>query len=437
MDGGVIVNVRMWTALLMAFVFVTPWGCGKSRNPLEPANDLSTRVARTPGALTSAGQSIVLWNRLGSVEEVTHSPIGPSGEIIGGLQYLPGQFGNGFCPLPRTGNHNFPDNYVRVDGLGLGQQGCIEFWYQPTWRDWRVGHIVELLYYGKLGNPGVGIQIQYNDWQDRLSIGFGDDYLNYVGRSMVPSSVPQWSTMHPFHIALSWDGTALTVADRLKVFFDGAEVGVTGQAGDPRFTSWPADQSLYIATRVQPGDWDRHNWEGGEGVIDNIKVWNYPKTDFSDRFTEAPVRSVALDVMPGACPNPFNVRSRGVLPVAILGRSDFSVTDIDVESLRLNGVAPLRSSVEDVAAPAGIQVDCGCTAAGPDGQADLTLKFDRTMIVPSLGGPSDGDMVPLVLTGKLRNGWLIEGKDCVMIINKRVVTTDPGIQTDPLDRLPD
>jgi hypothetical protein len=406
----------MSIAFLAALVVAAPWGCAKTKNPLEPT---SHRAPGTLSALTSPGPTIALWNRLGSDPEVTHSPIGPNGQIVGAVQYATGKFGDGFSPQPRTGDHNVPNNYVRVDELGLGQQGCIEFWYQPTWNNWSVGHVVELLYYGKLGSPGVGLGIQYNDWQGLLSFGAADGPGHSMQKSVIPEFVPQWSTTHPFHLALTWDGTAATVADRLRVFFDGAEVPTQRWlSGDPRFANWPAGMSLWLATRIQPGDWNRHNWEGGEGVIDNIKVWNYPKTDFSDRFTEAPVRTVALDILPGACPNPLNVGSQGVLPVAILGSSDFSVDDIDVESLRLNGVAPLRHGVEDVAGPAATQDECGCTTAGPDGQPDLTLKFDRPLIVGSLGGASDGRVVPLVLTGQLRNGWLIEGQDCVKVLNK-------------------
>ncbi len=43
---------------------------------------------------------------------------------------------------------------------------------------------------------------------------------------------------------------------------------------------------LRLASHTWSGDWDRHNWEGDHAVIDNIKVWCYPKTDFSDRFHE-------------------------------------------------------------------------------------------------------------------------------------------------------
>ena len=42
--------------------------------------------------------------------------------------------------------------------------------------------------------------------------------------------------------------------------------------------------------------------------------------------------TVALDIMPQSCPNPLNAKSKGVLPVAILGTRgtpDFDVSTID------------------------------------------------------------------------------------------------------------
>ncbi|GAI42690.1 unnamed protein product, partial [marine sediment metagenome] len=85
-------------------------------------------------------------------------------------------------------------------------------------------------------------------------------------------------------------------------------------------------------------------------------------------------REVAIDIEPTSCPNPLNVRSRGVLPVAILGSEDFGVTTIDVASIRLAEVAPIRSSYEDVVTPVSDGNECECTTEGPDGYLDLTLK---------------------------------------------------------------
>ena len=61
--------------------------------------------------------------------------------------------------------------------------------------------------------------------------------------------------------------------------------------------------------------------------------------------------AVPVDIKPQSCPNPLNCKTQGLLPVAILGTADFDVTTLDVFSIQLAGVAPLRSALEDVATP--------------------------------------------------------------------------------------
>ncbi|MHC4346223.1 MAG: hypothetical protein ACYSUP_16230, partial [Planctomycetota bacterium] len=41
---------------------------------------------------------------------------------------------------------------------------------------------------------------------------------------------------------------------------------------------------------------------------------------------------VAVDIKPQSCPNPFNIKSKGVLPVAILGTDEFDVEDVNTAS---------------------------------------------------------------------------------------------------------
>jgi hypothetical protein len=131
-----------------------------------------------------------------------------------------------------------------------------------------------------------------------------------------------------------------------------------------------------------------------------------------------PALQVIVDIKPGSCPNPLNVKSSGVLPAAILGTADFDVTTIDATSIRLAGVSPLRSSIEDVAGPAIDSNDCNCTEDGPDGLADLTLKFKTRDIVEAIGDCLLGDTVNLKLTGVLIGERPIEGADCVVIGGK-------------------
>jgi hypothetical protein len=90
------------------------------------------------------------------------------------------------------------------------------------------------------------------------------------------------------------------------------------------------------------------------------------------------------------------------------------------ESVRLDGVAPIRWAYEDVAAPLKVfpPEHCECTTAGPDGLMDLTLKFNRAAIVGALGPVNDGDVVVLTLTGMTRDSGQIQGSDCVIILKK-------------------
>lgn len=130
------------------------------------------------------------------------------------------------------------------------------------------------------------------------------------------------------------------------------------------------------------------------------------------------VLNVAVDIKPGSCPNPINTASRGVVPVAVLGTADFDVTTIDETTIQMEGVAPLRTAIEDVTTPVSAQNECECNAAGPDGYPDLTVKFDSQQIAAALGAVSDGQQVILTLTGKLKNGRPIEGKDCSIVLVK-------------------
>jgi hypothetical protein len=145
-------------------------------------------------------------------------------------------------------------------------------------------------------------------------------------------------------------------------------------------------------------------YEGSGVLYDNVN------------FGLAPL-SASLDIKPGSCPNPINNKSRGVLPAALLGTGDLDINDIDVASLQLEGVAPLRWDYEDVAGPFE-DGPCSCTEAGPDDYLDLTLKFKTQDLIDAIG-PSHNGEVALTLTGALLDGTPIEGQDCVIFVGGR------------------
>ncbi len=149
----------------------------------------------------------------------------------------------------------------------------------------------------------------------------------------------------------------------------------------------------------------------------------------------------SLDIYPGSCPNPLNIKwfekldsgnenenaklkKGGVVPVAVAGNAVYDVADIDVTTLLLEGVPPLRHSYEDVTRPVDGE-RCDCTTDGADGIMDLTLKFSKRAIVEVLGPLVPGETKTLTLAGRLLDGMPFESTDCVRIIGNVTDLREP------------
>lgn len=153
-------------------------------------------------------------------------------------------------------------------------------------------------------------------------------------------------------------------------------------------------------------------------------------TEIDECVDEVPM--VSVDIKPGSCPSPLNVRSRGVLPVAIIGGEGFDVGLIDPESIFIGRegfepVAPIRFGYDDVGAPSEGD-PCICEEpddeeldediSTADGIMDLTLKFRTQDLVEGLGlrDIESKATIPLTITMETEDGVFI-GEDCVKIIN--------------------
>ena len=157
-----------------------------------------------------------------------------------------------------------------------------------------------------------------------------------------------------------------------------------------------------------------------EAVLHQVRFF-YQSTRWQDAPGESVpvVLPVFVDVKPGSCPNPFNPRSNGVVPVAVLGSGSFDVRRIDPSSVTLAGVSPVRWAYDDVAMPF-IGPPEGCHERGGDGKLDLTLKFDAKALGAALGLSGKAGMtVPLPLNGQLKPEYgatPIEGQDWVKVL---------------------
>ncbi|MDH3217877.1 MAG: T9SS type A sorting domain-containing protein, partial [Candidatus Krumholzibacteria bacterium] len=144
-------------------------------------------------------------------------------------------------------------------------------------------------------------------------------------------------------------------------------------------------------------------------------------------------RPMVLDIRPGSCPNPFNVKlfefavgsvqdKGGVLPVAVFGGSDFDASDIDVATISLEGVAPLTRGGGPIVQHLGAPADDGCTCGGDepeaDGYLDLSLKFSSRQIAAAITPGVPGEERTLTLTGQLVDGTPLVLQGCIRFVGE-------------------
>ena len=242
------------------------------------------------------------------------------------------------------------------------------------------------------------------------------DALNYTGRHWNSDWIQGWGKNDTVHYQATY------------CLMKGFEAMGIPLGGVPGVADWYQDMAdAIVADQNVAGYWPTNpayifGVGTGIGTEGTINHWVSPELSTVwallalERFAPPPpVIEVSVDIKPMSWPNPLNVRSRGVLPVAILGTEDFDVTQVDPATILLEGIAPLRWALEDVGT-------AGDPLAGPDGFTDLTLKFGTQQIVAALGLVNDGDIVVLHLTGNLKaesGGTPIEGEDVVRIIKKK------------------
>lgn len=135
-----------------------------------------------------------------------------------------------------------------------------------------------------------------------------------------------------------------------------------------------------------------------------------------------------LNIRPGSCANSVNVRSHGVVPMAILGGPDFDAASIDDSSLTLTrwdgigaSVSPKtkrsnKATLTDVAGLSRAAL-CDCAEVAPDGIDDLVVKFDAREMVEELELEVEPKKASLILTlrGQLDDGTLFEVSDCIVV----------------------
>lgn len=140
-----------------------------------------------------------------------------------------------------------------------------------------------------------------------------------------------------------------------------------------------------------------------------------------------------LDIKPGSCPNSYNRRSHGVLPVGLLGTADFDVTTVDLNSVVISRADCIGGAAAPNEGPPGPHsvfsdvgtpfpgVPCDCHELTGDGVVDLSMKFptDDVVDVLELNDLPAGALVELVVSGTLADGCKFIATDCVRLVPPR------------------
>lgn len=106
---------------------------------------------------------------------------------------------------------------------------------------------------------------------------------------------------------------------------------------------------------------------------------------------------VEIDIKPGSDPNSINLKSKGVVPVAVLTTDDFDASTIDPETVFFSDATPVRWTMEDV---------------DNDGELDMLFHFKTESLT------LDENSHEATLTGDTTDGLHVRGTDTVNIVPK-------------------
>lgn len=220
-----------------------------------------------------------------------------------------------------------------------------------------------------------GIQLVIkNDYREYTHIGASISDKNYMiywydyksrSSGLVDTSIIRTPGQHTLRLGMQENGT-------VDYWIDDVRIWNTNNINPESF------EDIYLAAQVSTGTF-----------IDYQVGMDYraPKS----------VVDISIDIKPGGNPNRFNLKSKGVVPVAVMTTDDFDASTIDPETVLFAAVAAVRWTEEDV---------------DFDGDLDLLFHFKTQEL------KLDKDSTVATLTGFTYDGQAIKGTGRVNIVPK-------------------
>jgi Regulator of chromosome condensation (RCC1) repeat/Bacterial Ig domain len=255
----------------------------------------------------------LLWNKLGSEDDVTHSEYGPNLvlfncaqfdcgiDVPGTLAYPPGVFGDA---ASITDGPYFPGARVHTallrDAILNPEHGAVEAWYRQESDPVPFVHNPHRIFGGPYSLTGIDevnlySQDAFDSGDPRLhfAVFFGEEpppftqpYL-VAARSLVdgvegyPISAlnGQW-----IHVAGVWDRNGIAgTADTVRLYVNGQ---VVAAAQEDDWGTTTCDRRLPGVDRCFLDVVGCNDTCADTFAVDNLKAWGYAKTDYTDRFIE-------------------------------------------------------------------------------------------------------------------------------------------------------
>jgi hypothetical protein len=307
---------------------------------------LALTLAAMPGTTAAYPQGLILYDGFDDeapfarTETVAQLDITPDFGPDGVLRYFePGYWGSGattasylnFIPDGRFGvgagfNYSGSSNgwashdglHYPVGSLMTPEEGTIEFWYRPHFDENDTSAVMQVIsgfksrldlplttYYERSRSNVAQLYWAYHGWSGRHYWTFGiveygataQDVNYHVMARTPPESSPErfrFEAEEWMHVGLSWksDGIPGHAGKTLVMFINGVEVASSVETYTPREAF---DPHLAVGSSLGqsfvpslPGN----NYSGASGDIDELRIWDFAKTDFSDRFS--PLRSGSM-----------------------------------------------------------------------------------------------------------------------------------------------
>jgi hypothetical protein len=313
---------------------------------------------------------LILWNTMDSKVDVENSKVGPGilqttyfFPLWGEAQITPAKFGNGLFINHDTneGWQNDGGNFFALDNKAMGMlpnKGTIEFWmrfmYDCTIHNWAplfamnnelTGHYAnwpparstyfDLIWSGwDYGTFGKRYQFNFGNGVDEIGfVGLSPDYSTYPGGDLA------FYTNELSHFAVVWDIDGIEGTNETLRLYVNGQVAISTQ--DSWTSSGGISNYTYLGTHPNGGDiWD-HWYNAFKGVMDNLKIWNYSKTNFDDRFFEGLI----------TCPDNLVVESDEDLSPEHLGYPEVIVNcegeiNFDYDDIDILGSSPNEYTVQ-------------------------------------------------------------------------------------------